>query len=143
MAAFDPARTEVFRPTSEEMVWNLLPEGCALDRVPDRGSDVHLRVARLEGQIIGTYVVEALDTLTYRVVWIAVEEAFRGHGLGSWLLGHAIGISESKGARLINAPAGYPGTLLTRIGFTQIEVRVESTNEATQINELQLALSPD
>ncbi|MDA1074175.1 MAG: GNAT family N-acetyltransferase [Proteobacteria bacterium] len=137
MASFDPTRTEVFRPTSEEMVWTLLAGGCSLDRVPDRGSGVHLRVAKLDGQIIGTYVVEAVEALTYRVVWIAVEEAFRGHGLGSWLLGHAIGIAESKGARLINAPAGYPGTLLNRIGFRPIEAQVESTDE------LQLALSPD
>jgi N-acetylglutamate synthase-like GNAT family acetyltransferase len=102
-----------------------------LENAPDEGAGRHLRVAAHNDQVVGAYLVESIDALTYRIRWVAVETVFRHKGLGSWLIGHAIGISESKGARTLVAPTGYPGSLLARIGFKPCD------------DEMRLELTPD
>ena len=94
----DPRKVPIYRPYADEMPWTLLPESLSAPN-PDL-----TRIAKLDGEVIGVYVVEPVNALHYRITALVVAERHRRQGLGRWLLGHAIGICESKGAREISAP---------------------------------------
>jgi ribosomal protein S18 acetylase RimI-like enzyme len=97
----------VFRPYPEELPWDLL-----LDADPSRArvesylSDALTRVAKLGDEVIGVYALVRHDPTTFELMNIAVREAYQGSGLGRRLLGHAIGLAESKGARVIDVGTG-------------------------------------
>ena len=97
--SLDPRKVPIYRPYADEMPWALLPDGLA---APDPDLT---RIAKLDGEVIGVYVVEPVNALHYRITGLVVPEHHRRQGLGRWLLGHAIGLCESKGAREISAPA--------------------------------------
>ena len=97
--SLDPRKVPIYRPYADEMPWELLPEGLA---APDPNLT---RIAKLGGEVIGAYAIEPVNALHYRITALVVAERHRRQGLGRWLLGHAIGICESKGAREISAPA--------------------------------------
>ncbi len=109
MSRFDPRSVPVFRPYRDEIPWELLPE-VALD--PE-----WMRIAKLDGQVIGVYAVQPISRVEFRIDALAVAPPYRKQGLGSWLLRHAIGICETKGAQRIVA-TGNPGTSIFRLaGF--------------------------
>ena len=66
------------------------------------------RVAKVDDAVVGAYEVERVSALRFRIKALWVDAAFRGKGLGRWLLGHAIGTAESQGGREIEAAAGVP-----------------------------------
>ena len=66
-------------------------------------SDV--REARIDDQLVGAYRIERLGTTHFRVVALSVMPQWRQRSIGTWLLRHAIGLAESRGARIIDAPA--------------------------------------
>ena len=100
----------IYRPYPDEVPWSLLPDGFA-------ASDLNLmRVAKIDGEVIGVYSVEKVSALHHRIQALAVARRHRGQGLGRWLAGHAIGICESKGARLISAPP-TASKLFVQLGF--------------------------
>ncbi len=106
----NPRQVPIHRPYPDEVPWSLLADGCA-------AADLDLmRVAKFDGEVIGVYAVEKVSALHYRITALAVAERHRRQGLGRWLLGHAIGICESKGAREISAPPAG-SRLLARCGF--------------------------
>ena len=79
-----------------------------------------IRVAKFEERVIGVYLLETEDGVRFSLESLAVEEAFRGRGLGSWLVGHAIGVAESKGGRRVWLPESrYTGSLFDRLGFAR------------------------
>lgn len=94
----DPRKVPIYRPYADEMPWELLPDGLA---APDPNLT---RIAKLGGEVIGAYAIEPVNALHYRITALVVAERHRRQGLGRWLLGHAVGICESKGAREISAP---------------------------------------
>ena len=106
---FDPRKVDIFRPRPEEMATGLLPEG--------QGNPEWMRVAKLDGKLIGAYAVRPVDDLEFELLSLAVAESHRGQGLGSWLLGHALGICEMKGARQIVLFAPASTSLFARFGF--------------------------
>ncbi len=63
-----------------------------------------VREARLDGQLVGAYRIERLAPTRFRVVAVVVAAVWRRRGFGTWLLRHAIGLAESRGARVIDAP---------------------------------------
>lgn len=97
--SLDPRKVPIYRPYADEMPWELLPDGLA---APDPNLT---RIAKLGGEVIGAYAIEPVNALHYRITALVVAERHRRQGLGRWLLGHAVGICESKGAREISAPA--------------------------------------
>ena len=81
----------------------------------DDGLDV-VRVARWQGRVVGGYRLTRVAPLRFGIAALVVCEGFRGWGVGRWLLGHAIGVAESKGARIIDAPCSATG-LFRAVGF--------------------------
>lgn len=101
MSRFDPKKVPVYRAYRDEIPWELLPAG---------GIDPEwVRVAKLDGEVIGVYAVHPVSGVEFSIDVVAVAPPYRGQGLGNWLLRHAIGVCETKGAREIVA-AGNPGT---------------------------------
>lgn len=63
-----------------------------------------VRVAKLDGRVVGAYRLVRTGQTRFAIKALVVDENYRGHGIGRWLLGHAIGIAELKGGRVIDAP---------------------------------------
>ena len=70
-----------------------------------------VRVAKLDGRVIGAYRLVRTGQTRYAIKALVVDENYRGHGIGRWLLGHAIGIAELKGGRVIDAPLAAESAL--------------------------------
>ncbi len=104
---FEPRDARFLRPYPEEIPWGLL-----LDADPSRGrvesylSDSLTRIAKYEDAVVGVYALQKEDATTFELMNIAVAEAYQNTGLGRRLLGHAIGLAESKGARVVDVGTG-------------------------------------
>ncbi|MCY4564081.1 MAG: GNAT family N-acetyltransferase [Gammaproteobacteria bacterium] len=109
MSRFDPRKVPVYRAYRDEIPWDLLP---AADIDPD-----WVRVAKLDGEVIGVYAVHPLSGVEFRIDFVVVAPPHRGQGLGSWLLRHAIGVCETKGAREIVADSAPGTTIFSKAGF--------------------------
>jgi ribosomal protein S18 acetylase RimI-like enzyme len=108
----------LFRPYSDEIPWELLLLGDPdEERVAGYVDTDYMRVAKDGDEVAGVYVVEAVTPTRYALLNLVVAPAYRRKGLGAWLLGHAIGLSESKGAREIIVPGVRPRTFFSRVGF--------------------------
>lgn len=160
MKNFDPREVRFYRPYPEELPWELL-----LDADPSRArvesylSNNLTRIAKRDDEVIGVYALKQLDAITYELMNIAVAEAYQGTGLGRRLLGHAIGLAESTGARVIDVGTGNSsfGALrfYQRAGFRIVGVEPDyfTNNYAEPIVEdgircvdmirLRLALTPE
>ena len=68
-----------------------------------------VRVAKLDGRVIGAYRLVRTGKTRFAIKALVIDENYRGHGIGRWLLGHAIGIAELKGGRVIEAPRTAEG----------------------------------
>ncbi len=108
----------IARPLPNELPWALL-----LDADPHRAriesylSEELTRVAKHDGEVLGVYVMEWRDSECIELMNIAVREDCQGQGLGRWLLGHALGLAESKGARRVEVGTG--NSSLANLAFYQ------------------------
>ena len=122
MSRFLPSQIPIYKPYRDEIPWDLL-----LAADPDEASvnayahTEFMRVAKLEDAVIGVYVVEALTSTRYQLRNLSVAEGYRRQGLGGWLLGHAIGLAETKGAREIFVASTPLRGLFVKIGFVVVE----------------------
>lgn len=117
---FRGSDTTIYRPYSDAVPWELLLLGDAdEDRVASYRDSDYMRIARHGEEVVGVYVIEALTVTRFALLNLAVEPAYRGKGLGAWLLGHAIGLSESQGAREIVVPETRQRRFFSRVGFVQ------------------------
>ena len=110
---------EVFRPYSNE-----IPEDLLIDHFDQPTAALGLaaemiRIAKLGEEILAVYAMDRGDGVTYLLHALAVTPAARKRGLGRWLVGHAIGVAESKGARHVLVKARQRGRFLRRIGFVE------------------------
>ena len=107
MKPFEPRDARILRPYPEEMPWDLL-----LDADPSRArvesylSEDYTRIAKYDERVLGVYALARHAPTRFELMNIAVAEEYRGTGLGRWLLGHAIGLAESKGARVVEVGTG-------------------------------------
>jgi GNAT superfamily N-acetyltransferase len=112
----------IFYPLEGESPAQMLVSG-GLDAsfLPRLAREPLIRVAKHRGEIIGAFLSSQIGAEVHRLEALAVCAPFRRRGVGSWLVGHAIGVSESRGARtfLARANTGADG-LFRRLGF-QIE----------------------
>ena len=109
MSRFDPRKVPVFRAYRDEIPWELMP---AEDIDPE-----WVRVAKLDGEVIGVYAVHPVSRTEFRIDVVAVAPSHRGQGLGSWLLRHAIGVCETKGAQIIVAGRNPGTSMFAEAGF--------------------------
>jgi len=110
-----------YRPYPDEVPWELLegavggPDaGDTLARVLERNL---VRVAKRDGRLVGAYGIRPLSATRYELVALAVAEGYRRQGLGHWILGHALGLAESKGAREVVVRGHGATRFLGRVGF--------------------------
>lgn len=80
------------------------PGEAPADLVGEGDDDELVRVAKLRGRVVGAYRLRQSGATCFAIKAIAVYEDYRRRGIGGWLLGHAIGIAELKGARVVDAP---------------------------------------
>lgn len=107
MKPFEPRDARVLRPYPEEIPWDLLLDADpSRQRIESYLTDEFTRVAKFDDEVIGVYVLARHDPITFELMNIAVRSDFQGKGLGRRLLGHAIGLAESKGARFIDVGTG-------------------------------------
>jgi GNAT superfamily N-acetyltransferase len=76
---------------------------------------------RTEQESVAAYVVRARTAISFELQHLLVDSDFRGRGLGRWLLGHAIGLAETKGARelLVVGEHHQQAKFLSTYGFVQ------------------------
>jgi len=111
---------EVFRPYDDEIPERLLLEAGAGEAalVPWLEADL-LRIAKCAQTPLGLYALNRGDSITYELHGVLVAATWRRQGLGRWLLGHAIGVTESKGGRHL-LYSGVPARRFFRsVGFIE------------------------
>ena len=100
--AIDPRSIRFTRPR-DDLPWELL-----LDADPSRRqvesylSDGLTRIAWHGDDVVGVYVLAIREPTRFELMNIAVDATHRGKGIGRWVIGHALGLAESKGARIVD-----------------------------------------
>jgi GNAT superfamily N-acetyltransferase len=125
MSGFRASDVHIFRPYPDEVPWELLGDAGVDDAALAALLDLDfLRVARHQGRVTGAYGIRPQTATCYELVVLIVAEGYRRQGLGRWLLGHAIGLAETKGGReIVTRRGGHEGRdrgaerFLTRMGF--------------------------
>ncbi|MGA0839792.1 MAG: GNAT family N-acetyltransferase [Pseudomonadales bacterium] len=127
-----PRHLETFRPWSHEMPWDLLL-GADVDRetLEEVVALELVRVAKLDGRIVAAYGIRPQTPTCYELVSLVVEHAWRGRDFGRWLMGHALGLAESRGGREVVVRGHHHADFLQRFGFAPSgsDLRLELTPE--------------
>ncbi len=109
---------EVFRPYSNEVPEDLLwAENFSAATVERWLAAEMIRIAKRDDTMLGVYAMDRGDGLSYLLHGIVVAPAWRKQGLGRWLVGHAIGVAESKGARQVRISELHGRRFFGLIGF--------------------------
>jgi len=112
------ATLPIVRPRPEEMPWDLLLDADpSRERIESYLDPKLTRAVKHEGEMLGVYVLARHAPTRFELMNIAVRADCRGHGLGRWLLGHAIGLAESLGGRVVEVGTG--NSSLDALGFYQ------------------------
>ncbi len=115
---FKVREAEIYKPYPDEVPWELLLEGDPDEtRIGGYLDQELIRVAKFRGEVIAVYVVKRLSRTQFQLANIAVAQGFRGKGLGHWLLSHAIGLAETKGAREIVVSGARSQSFFEKHGF--------------------------
>ena len=109
---------EVFRGDPAALPENMAAVLSSLVRPPDV-----LRVAKLGELIIGCYAMHEPTPIddqvarTFSLAMVMVEPNYQGNGVGRWLVGHAIGVAETKGGKQLAAQLAGPAAFFEGLGF--------------------------
>ena len=95
---------EFYRPSPADVPWELLGRGSASHDADYFRSQINLDYTRISNriepaEIIGVYSMRMLDSERFEIVSVAVHEDYEHQLIGRRLLGHALGLAESKAAR--------------------------------------------
>lgn len=109
---------EVFRPYPDELPISLF-EGESLSEAGiDRWLNAEtLRIAKLGTEVWGAYAMDRLNATRFHLHGVIVDRPHRNQGLGRWMVGHAIGVAESKGGRHLQSRGR--AQLYRRLGFVE------------------------
>lgn len=121
---FPVTEVQVFRPYPDEVPWELLAEAPVDEALIREAFERNLlRVGKHEGRVVGSYAIAPHTPLCFELIALVVADGYRRRGVGRWLLGHALGLAETKGAREILArrcagpAAAVAERFLVRAGF--------------------------
>lgn len=118
MTDFNPRAAHIVRPYEGEYPWDLLLEADpSRARVEGYLSDELTRIAKVDDLAIAVYALARHAPTHFELMNIAVREDYRGCGLGRRLIGHALGLAESKGARVVDV--GTANSSLDSLAFYQ------------------------
>lgn len=118
MTGFNPRDARIVRATEHDLPWALLLEADpSRRRVESYLNDELTRVAKVGADIVAVYVLARLEPIRFELMNVAVREDYRGRGLGRRVVGHAIGLAESKGARIIEV--GTANSSVDNLAFYQ------------------------
>ncbi|MEQ8857126.1 MAG: GNAT family N-acetyltransferase [Pseudomonadales bacterium] len=118
MSGLRPRDVDVFRPYPDEVPWDLLAEAGVDEDTLARVLELNfVRVAKHRGRVVGAYGIRPLAPTRFELVALIVADGYRRQGLGRWLLGHAIGLAETKGGREVFASARQGRRFLEGMGF--------------------------
>ncbi len=115
---FVPQEVKIYRPNKNRISTTLL--NC-IDRSTIGAQKFFIRVADFDDAEVGFYMLYCQSSNIYVLHALAVKEHLRGRGLGSWLLGHAIGLTESKGGRQLLSYSLESKDFLRSKGFASDE----------------------
>lgn len=109
---------EVFKPYCDEFPYDLFAGLGLADEDYERcvAAD-YVRVAKLAGKVIGAYSLHADTRQQFTLLAVVIAPEYRRQGLGRWLVGHAVGISESKGSRAVYLPYDAAPDFFKHFGF--------------------------
>ena len=106
-----PRDVSIFRPHAIEATID--PLLCVL-----KAPDLELvRVAKWLGEVVAVYQLTQMTETEFALVSIHVEAGYRRRGLGTWMLGHAIGLTEARGGRSIEVVFAQGHRFFERSGF--------------------------
>lgn len=109
---------EVFRPYANEFPEHLLWDAGADETCVERWQAAEMvRIVKYHGEIVALYAMDRDDVTTFRLHGLVVTASWRKQSLGRWVIGHAIGVAESKGGRHIVLPATGASRCFAHIGF--------------------------
>lgn len=111
-SARHPRDYPVFRPRWDERPEELLGQTFESEKELD-----WVRIAKHDKNVVAAYLIARIDEFNFSIAALAVNEHYRGEGLGHWMLLHALGLIESKGGRIVHAKWGSNPPLLERVGF--------------------------
>ena len=140
----DPRDLMIGRPGPHEVPWPLLLEAEPFRERIERDLSLEwTRVAKLGDQVFGVYVLVPRGATYFELMNIAVRADVRRCGIGQRLLGHAIGLAETKGGRVIDASAGEASgnalAFFQRAGFRVVADRPPCRDRV----RLRLVLTPE
>ena len=109
---------EVFRPYANEIPEDLLwSEDFTAGQVDTWLNAEMVRIAKRADDVLAMYAMDCGDGETYVLHGVVVSPGWRRQGLGRWLVGHAIGVAESKGGRHVLFPEDRAKRFLGHVGF--------------------------
>ena len=89
---------EVYPPFRDELPLDLYgPPHLKAECGPADPPAEFIRIAKNQKKVFGIYELDRSDKGVFVIRSLIVDQASRRNGIGRWLLGHAIGVSESKG----------------------------------------------
>ncbi len=96
--SIDPRNVLVARPRPEEVPWRLLCLKESGHCMPDLTK--FMRIAKQDDRVLGGYLLREpeSDSMAWKILRLAVQPEVRRQGLGYWLIGHASGVAEGRGA---------------------------------------------
>ncbi|WP_010629827.1 GNAT family N-acetyltransferase [Halomonas sp. KM-1] len=112
-------------PSAEAPLNLLLEADPSLDAIKHYLERSICHVATVEGEIVGTYVIQPIEDDVHELMNIAVAPAHQRKGIGARLLDHAIATVRESGARRLELGTGTFGYQLAfyqRAGFRVVAV---------------------
>ena len=113
---------EVFRGDPTALPAKMAEIYGAIEQPPDV-----LRVAKFQQQVIGCYAMHSPQSpdadgkpVPFELGMVMVLDAYQRNGVGRWLVGHAIGVAESKGGRELRVPLPGPAEFFEGLGLRQV-----------------------
>ena len=86
-----------------------------------------LRVAKIREKVIGCYAMHSPESShsdekpgLFELGMVMVLDTYQHNGVGRWLIGHAIGVAESKGGRELLVPLPAPAGFFQSLGLRQV-----------------------